>query len=292
MRHHREIRISQGAIYLTTLVSVALLLLIIGSVALLGIAASNETNRIKENVEMTLVLADSIGDEQARELGKKMERYPFIRTIEVVDKAQALKHWNEATGENLEEIFGANPLSPEIAFTLKADYTSPRQQKRICSNLQRLPGVEGVATPDARFVEAMNRNIYRVMWGCGALALLLVGVSFVLINNTVHLTIYSKRFTIHTMQLVGASDSFIRRPLLLQNLGIGALAGVIASAILTVALFWGDSVVIVNFGRLVPWLDMVIVSASLIAGGALICTLSAYISSTKYLRKHYDELFR
>lgn len=292
MSHHREVHISRGAIHLTTLVSVALLLLIIGSVALLGIAARNETRRLQENVELTLVLNDTISDADATELMTKISRYPFIRTISLTDRAAALAHWNDATGENLEELFGANPLSPEIDFTLKADYTSAHQQERICTNLTRLPGVEGVAKPDARFVEAMNNNIRKIMWALGGIAILLVAVSFVLINNTVHLTIYTKRFTIHTMQLVGASDSFIRKPLLLQNMGIGALAGVCATALLGGMLASGDSLMSVKISTLVPWPEALAVGGCLVAMGAIICCGAAYLSSTKYLRKRYEELFR
>lgn len=288
MKNPKEVKLSRGAVYLTTVVSVSLLLLIIGAVALLGIAADRETQRLKENVELSIVLKDSVGDSCAAVIMDSVARLPYINTTRLVTKEQALRNWNEDTGEDLQQLFGVNPLSPEIVFTLKAAFTGERQMAAVKEQLERSPEVEGVAAPDARFVDAMNRNITTALWILCALAAVLVAISFVLINNTVHLTIYSRRFTIHTMQLVGASDAFVRRPLLSGNFTVGVISGLIASGALACAM----AALPAQMAALVSWQAQCVVYASLVVAGGLICLIAAYLSSTRYLRKSYDELFK
>ena len=292
MKHPKEYKISRGAEYLTTLVSVSLLLLIIGAVALLAIAADRETRRLKGNIELSLIMADSVGDARCALLADSLRRLPCARQVSCISSAEAMKAWQQQTGENLQAVFGVNPLSPEIALTLRPDHTSPDSLKAIEARLRKLPGVEEVAMPDARMVEDMNRTIGHIMWGLGTLALVMVAISFVLINNTVHLGIYSRRFAIHTMQLVGATDSFVRRPLLAGNTLTGVLAGLIASALLAAALASGPALANAPLTLWVPWSCALPVFAALTAAGALICLLAAFIASTRWLRKDYDSLFK
>ena len=132
--------------------------------------------------------------------------------------------------EDLETLFGVNPLSPEVSFTVKADYASEASLRKIKAQVEKMGLVEAVAAPDAEMVDTMNTNIEKAAYVLGGIALVLLVISFVLINNTVRPTIYSRRFTIHTMQLVGATNRFIRRPMVGNNLLSGVLAGLIASA--------------------------------------------------------------
>lgn len=291
MKKRKEYRLSKGAEYLTTLVSVSLLLLIIGSVALLGIAARRESSRLQAGVELSAIMADSITDRQASALAAQLAAQPYVDSVRVVTKAEALANWSELTGENLQEVFGVNPLSPEIAFTLRSGYTSPQQMDRIVTSLTALPQVEGVARPDEQLIRAMADNISRLMWILGAVALVMIVISVVLINNTVHLAIYSRRFLIHTMQLVGATDTFVRRPIVVRNGVVGLTAGAVASAVLA-ALLWGsNSMAAVSVTRIVTWQYAALVFAALVAGGALVCAGASAVSATVYLRKDYDKLF-
>lgn len=291
MRKRKEYRLAKGAEYLTTLVSVSLLLLIIGSVALLGIAARRESQRLRSGVELSAVMADSITDAQAAALGRRLAAQPYVDSVRVISKAEALENWSELTGENLEEVFGVNPLSPEVAFTLRGGYTSPQQVDRIVSSLTALPQVEGVARPDEAMIVAMTENIAKLIWVLGGVALVMIIISVVLINNTVHLAIYSRRFIIHTMQLVGATDGFVRRPVVVRNGVVGMLAGVMASAALAALLWGGGSLVAISMADVVPWGDAAIVFAALMTGGAAVCSVASAVSATVYLRKDYDRLF-
>lgn len=152
--------------------------------------------------------------------------------------------------------------------------------------------VEAVAAPDAEMVDTMNTNIEKAAYVLGGIALVLLVISFVLINNTVHLTIYSRRFTIHTMQLVGATNGFIRRPIVGNNLLSGVLAGLLASAVIAAAMLGAPRMGYGHLGTLVPWWQFGAIAAALVIVGALICSVAAIAATNRYLRKDYDELFK
>ena len=152
--------------------------------------------------------------------------------------------------------------------------------------------VEAVAAPDAEMVDTMNTNIEKAAYVLGGIALVLLVISFVLINNTVHLTIYSRRFTIHTMQLVGATNGFIRRPIVGNNLLSGVLAGLLASAVMAAAMLGAPRMGYGHLGTLVPWWQFGAIAAALVIAGALICSVAAIAATNRYLRKDYDELFK
>lgn len=153
--NNKEVRISYWARYLTTIVSVTLVLLIIGLIALIGVSADSEATRLKETLELSVVTTDSTTDAGAARLKETLDRQPYVNSTRLITKAEALRTWTEETGENLEELFGVNPLTPEIAITLKEAYTSPADIARIRTVISRMPDVEGVAVPDKELVEDM-----------------------------------------------------------------------------------------------------------------------------------------
>lgn len=292
MKQEKEVRISYWAAHLTTIVSVALVLVIIGVIAMVSAAAASETRRIKEKIELSAVLTDSATDSQADSLAKAIAALPFTRSAKAVTKEDAMRQWKADTGEDLETLFGVNPLSPEVSFTVKADYASEAGLRKIKAQVEKMGLVEAVAAPDAEMVDTMNTNIEKAAYVLGGIALVLLVISFVLINNTVHLTIYSRRFTIHTMQLVGATNGFIRRPIVGNNLLSGVLAGLLASAVMAAAMLGAPRMGYGHLGTLVPWWQFGAIAASLVIVGALICSVAAIAATNRYLRKDYDELFK
>lgn len=292
MRQEKEVRISYWAAHLTTIVSVALVLVIIGVIAMVSAAAASETRRIKEKIELSAVLTDSATDSQADSLAKAIAALPFTRSAKAVTKEDAMRQWKADTEEDLETLFGVNPLSPEVSFTVKADYASEAGLRKIKAQVEKMGLVEAVAAPDAEMVDTMNTNIEKAAYVLGGIALVLLVISFVLINNTVHLTIYSRRFTIHTMQLVGATNGFIRRPIVGNNLLSGVLAGLLASAVIAAAMLGAPRMGYGHLGTLVPWWQFGAIAAALVIVGALICSVAAIAATNRYLRKDYDELFK
>ena len=142
MKNNKEVRISYWAAHLTTVVSVTLVLLIIGIIALITVSATSETRRPGERLEVSVVMADTVSNARAEALAKEIEKSPYALSVGVVSKEAALKIWKADTGEDLEALFGVNPLSPEVAFTVKSGY-SPEDSLRVIE--KRISGFEGVA---------------------------------------------------------------------------------------------------------------------------------------------------
>ena len=292
MKNNKEVKISYWAAHLTTIVSVTLVLVIIGIIALISIGASNETRRLREKLEVSVVMADTVKNSLAGELSDRLSETPYALSVGMITKEDALKNWKADTGEDLEALFGVNPLSPEVNFTLRSEYASPDSLAVIEKELLATPGVANVVLPDATLVAVMNSNIERFALILGGIALVMIIISFVLINNTVHLAVYARRFTIHTMQLVGATNGFIRRPFVNNNMLSGLLAGVVASVVIGLALAAAPEAGFSDIEEYVGWGEYGLLALCLTATGVLLCGIAAWFATTRYLRQDYEELFK
>ncbi len=292
MKNNKEVKISYWAAHLTTIVSVTLVLIIIGIIALISVSAANETRRLREKLEVNVVMADTISDSLTKVIAERISVQPYALAVKVITKQEALNNWKKDTGEDLEALFGVNPLSPEITFTVKSDYTTDAELKKIETYVMSIPGVEGAALPDSIMVENMNRSIERFALILGVVALVMLIISFVLINNTVHLAIYARRFTIHTMQLVGATNGFIRRPFVNNNMLSGLIAGLLATLVLVLAMISAPGAGFSNITDYISWELLGVVGAGLVCGGVLLCGIAAWVATSRYLHQDYDELFK
>lgn len=290
MKKGREVKISYWAAHATTIVTVTMVLLTIGLILLTGISARRETRRLRESLEISVIMADSVSDANASAIAKELKTFPYCRNVALITKKKAMQMWKEETGEDLEALFGVNPLSPEISFTLPENYSQKDSIDKITKRLMKVAGVESVATPDKEVIASMNSNIGKLTSILGGIAIVMLIISFVLINNTVHLTIYARRFIIHTMQLVGATNGFIRRPIVLRNLYAGLLAGLIASLLLGAALFSAPQFGFSDISRYITLETFGCVAAILIVFGGAICAIAAVIATSHYLRKDYHQL--
>ena len=289
---HKEVKISFLASHLTTIVSVTLVLILVGIISLVWVGAENETRRLREQVELSAVMADSVSDARAKEIGHQLAREPYSRKVRVISKAKALEYWNRQTGEDLKALYGVNPLSPEVTFALKADWNTSTRLDSIRKVLLTIDGVESVDAPDSDVVEAMNSNIAGLTLILAVIAVVMLVISFVLINNTVQLTIYSRRFTIHTMQLVGATNAFIARPVVMSNALCGLVAGILSALLVSGCLAGAPHAGVGNPIASLGWQMLLVIAGGLILLGILLCSLSAWIATARYLRKDYSELFR
>lgn len=292
MNVRKEARLSYWAHHLTTIISVTLVLLLMGIIALTWISADAEIRRIKERVELSVILRDSVPEGAGRRLADEIKAAPYSRDVRLITREEALENWTRETGENLNEVFGVNPLSEEISFSLDARYASTDSIAAISKTLAANPAVEDVAKPDATMIETMNRNLGYLTLILGIIAIVMALISFVLINNTVHLTIHSRRFLIHTMQLVGATNGFILRPIILNQVLAGLLAGLTADAIIAASLFGSKEVGLPDMATIVRWEVFLPNAGIILLAGALLCGLAAWISASIYLRKDYDSLFK
>lgn len=292
MKGAGDVKISYWATHLTTTVSVTLVLLLVGIITFITLSSEKESKKIRERLEVNLVLNDNVTDSIAQALVSQLDKLPYSFDAGYIGKKQALEDWKQETGEDLETLFGVNPLSPEVYFRIRADYSSPDSLSLIKSQLNELPDVAEVVMPDSEMVEAMNRNIQSLAIILGIVALVMIIISFVLINNTVHLNIYARRFTIHTMQLVGATNGFIRKPFILNNLWAGLTAAIIASCILALSLSAAPHLGWNDVAEYISWWLYACVAGGMLIAGPMICCIAASIATSRYLRKDYDELIR
>lgn len=286
-----DVKISYWAAHFTTIVSVTMLLVLVGAICLLGLTAGNTARDIKQQQQVSLVMADTVTNEQAARLTDSLKARPYVHQTTLITKEQALADWNASTGDDAEAIAGYNFFTPEIELSLKADYTTAAALAEVQKQLAGEPGVDEVVLPDAQVISSMDSFFSRVMFILGIVAIAMIAISFVLINNTVLLTIYSRRFTIHTMQLVGATPGFIRRPFIASNAGAGVVAGLMAALVLGGAVQFISKTQMPELSSYLSAAETWTVCVLLIIAGAGLCSLSAFIATNRYLRKDYDDLF-
>lgn len=275
--------------FVTAGISTTLVLLLLGLVAFFVLAAHNLSVYVRENISFSILVSDDMKERDILQLQKQLSRQPFVRYTEYISKEQAQKEYIETMGIDPQEFVIHNPLTASIEIKLKSDYANADSIARIEQLIKQDSNVREVSYRK-ELVNAVNDNIRKISLSLLALAVVLTLISFALINNTIRLTIYSQRFLIHTMKLVGASWAFIRRPFLLRNLWIGLLAGAVASGILWAAARW---VVAYEPGlvRVVTPRVMLLVSAVVLASGVLITWLCALLSINKYLRMKAGTLY-
>ncbi len=292
MKEEKEVKISWIAAHATTLISVTLVLLLVGIIAMMVTATAVQTHRLEEKVELSAILVDSVSDSQAKQIAAEIGKSDFCGSTSIITKEEAARRWKADMGEDLEELFGVNPLSPEVSFTLKAPYVSTDSIKAIIASVSRIQGVNEVIQPDTAMIDSMKSNISAFSWVLGIIAAIMLIISFALINNTVHLTIYSRRFTIHTMKLVGATNGFIRRPIVLSNMSVGLIGGLLASGVIAVALAAAPKYGINDMADYISWTAYAMIAGGITLLGMVICSIAASIAATSYLRKDYSQLFR
>ena len=282
--------ISTFSAQITATISVALVLLLIGIIAMLGIAAHSITRNIKENIGFDIVLTDTATDAEVNQLKSKWTASPYTASVRYYSKEDALMNWEEETGENLMDVLGINPFSGELEVKVKADYASSDSINKIITPLKSLPYVHEVKV-HTELVDSINRNINSVSLILIIITCALLFISFALINNTVRLTVYSRRFIIHTMKLVGATGSFIRRPFINANVVSGIISALIASAILAGTLYYLQGIDS-GIASAITWPQAACVFAGILIIGIIICAVAALFATNKYLRLDYDDMFR
>lgn len=273
----------------TTVMSVALVLLLLGIVAFLGLAAKQVTSNLKENIGFDVVVKENATEAEVNQLKQMWNNAAYMSSVKYVSREDALKEWERETGEDLMEVLGVNPLSAEFEVKVKSDYANVDSLNKIEYQLKQVPGIESVQM-HKDVVDTINNNIKNVALILIAVAVVLLIISVALINNTVRLTVYSRRFLIHTMKLVGAKPSFIRRPIVVSNAVNGIIASIIAMVLLSGVLYY-----LIEFeagwGSLISLVDVAVVYGMLLAVGAVICALAAMFAANRFIALDYDELF-
>ena len=283
-------RVRHGLQGITLCISTALVLILLGMVVFSVLTARNLSSYVKEMLTVTMILGEDVTDPEARQLCNDLRKRPYINHITYISKEQALKEQTEAMGTDPSEFLGMNPFTASIELQLKAQYANNDSLKWISKNLRGDSKVTDITYPQD-LMESVNSNLNKINLVLLVLAVLLTCVSFSLINNTVRLGMYARRFTIHTMKLVGASWSFIRKPFLGNAIGIGLLAAVLADAVLAggiYALYTYEPGVL----TVITWQVMAVTGGTVFVFGLLITLLCSYVAVNKFLRMKAGDLYK
>ncbi|MDR0811415.1 MAG: permease-like cell division protein FtsX [Paludibacter sp.] len=278
-----------SALHLTSTLSMSLVLFLIGLVSLLFFVVRDLSVFVRENITLSVVLNDDTQPENRKRIELFFNNMGYAKQIEYVSKEAALKQYVESLGANPEDFLGYNPLHASLEVKLNARYANPDSVQMIEGKLKRFENINRVVY-QKDMINLVNQNVRKISFALLGLALLLLIVSVALIHNTVRLAIYSNRFIINTMKLVGANRWFIRKPYVSQ----GALNGFFAAI---AALIFLALVVVSAFRELgltafqIHPFTILAVAIIVIVAGIAITALSSYIAVGRYLRMKTDDIY-
>lgn len=276
----------------TATLSVALVLFILGLASFMGIAAHKVTQGIKENMGFVVLFNEDVTASDISSVKTKVEKLAGVRATSYSSPDAVLDRWQKMVGEeeDIVRLAGINPFVGELEVKVRSEYASNDSIALLTAPLMLMPQVSEIKVHTA-LVERVNSTLRSISLALVFVAVALLTVSFILIFNTVRLSVYARRFTIYTMKLVGATGSFIRRPFLTDNLVNGLVAGLIASAALVAAVCYGRRYE-AEVGVLLDWDVVAAVLVGVILTGMLICLVAAIFAANRYLRLSYDEMFK
>ncbi|MDP4278284.1 MAG: permease-like cell division protein FtsX [Bacteroidota bacterium] len=273
----------------TSTLTISLVLLLLGVMLTLGFLAKDLSVYVRENMCLSVVVNDDLQLPDARMFEKKLETAPWARSVNYIDKETALKELVAQLGDNPEDLLGYNPALASFEIYLKADYANPDSVAKIDLYLRQFKNVQDVIYRKD-LVHLVNDNVKRISFALLIVAILLTFISYSMIRNTVRLMIYSKRFLIRTMQLVGAGKGFIQKPFLLENLWSGIIASILAMCYLYGLLYYLDGKISGILHIMDPQM-LVIVFVSILIFGIAIMTTATWLAVNRYLKMDTNELY-
>ncbi len=275
--------------YASSIISISLVLLLIGIAALLIVNARSVSDYFKENMQLSVILKPDVSDEDALSYQKSVETLPFIKGTRLVTREEGAAELAGMLGDDFLSVFETSPVPVSLEITLQADYVAPDSVAFVRRTLSASDKVEEVEYQQS-LVETLNANLAKISLVLGVFILLMLFISFVLINNTVRLGVFSRRFTVHTMQLVGATRRFIRKPFMNGAL----LQGLVSSVLALVALAGVLALLRRSFPQMFAVIEMrslLIVAGTVIVCGVAICLLSTYLVVNKLVSLDKDRLY-
>ena len=274
----------------TLCISTAMVLILLGLIVFSTLTGRNLSTYVKENLEVTMLMEQDMSDAEAHIVYKSLLDKPYIRSIQFISKQQALAEATRTMGTNPAEFTdGVNPFPSSIVLTLTSDYANNDSLKWISAELKKYPKVSEINYQED-LIDAVNQNLAKIGIGLLVLAVLLTFISFSLINNTVRLGIYARRFSIHTMKLVGASWGFIRRPFVWRAVGIGLIAALIAVITLSCFVYMLYTKEPEILTVVTPQV-MLVTAASVFFFGIIITAICSSLSVNKFLKMKASELY-
>lgn len=282
-------RVSTFGSRLTSIVSVALVLFLLGLVLMSGFAAGALTDRMRSNLRLVVKMENDAGDAAINALKQQFLADDAIEVMTFMSADDIMAQESAFLADSLIGELDVNPYQAEFELQMAPDYANADSIAMLTCRYTDADGVDEIVS-DAALVAGVDKGLRRLRGILLGIAAVLLVISIALINNTVSLSVYSRRFAIHTMRLVGATNSFIRRPFIIAGAVNGLIAGAAASVLLLIARAVGASVdptVVLGL----DWQHMALIFVILLLSGAALCAATAFVATSRYLATDYDELF-
>ena len=275
--------------WVSTVISISLVLLLVGVASILLLNARSVSDYFKENLQVSVLMKQDVTEEQALAYQSSLAGMPGVKATTFISREQGIEEMAQMLGRDFLDVFSTAPVPVSIDVNLEAAYVSPDSLEVVKTALSASPLVDEVVYQTS-LVEALNANLQKIGLVLGVLILLLLFISFVLIGNMVRLNVFSRRFTIHTMQLVGATRGFIRAPFIGQS----ALQGLFAALVAILLLVGGLFILRKEFVQLfeIFRLDTLLITMGIVVvSGVLICVVSTWIVVGRLVRFDRDQLY-
>ncbi len=283
--YQRRIATSQ----FTSVISITLVLFLLGMLGLIILHAGKVSDYVKENIGFSIMIREGVKEPGILELKKNLDRQYYVKSSEYIPRDRAAEKLQDELGEDFIGFLGYNPLLPSIDLRIKAPYANVDSLGRIEQRLLAIPEIKEVFYQKS-LVDAINKNMEKISFILLGFSGLLLFIAIVLINNTIRLSVYAKRFIIRSMQLVGATEGFIMKPMLAKSLLQGFISAVIALLMLMLLVYFA----IDQLPELVELHDpliLILLVVSIFLIGALISWVSTWLAVRKYLRIRTDLLY-
>lgn len=277
-------------VYISTIFSIALVLLMLGMLGLILVHAKNLSNYVKENIVLNIIVDEGAKETDVLQFQKELNANPAIKNTQYVNKEMAARNLTNDLGEDFVNFLGYNPLLSTVDVYLKADYANNKSIDALKANIAKNPVVKEVIYQSS-LIDMVNKNLNTIGLVILGFAAILLVISVALINNTIRLAIYSQRFLIKSMQLVGATRGFIRKPFILVAALHGLIAAFIAILILLGILYYVQRE-IPEVVLLRNYTEFGIVLAGMIGIGIFITGISTSVAVSRYLRLKIYDLYR
>lgn len=276
--------------YITTVISISLVLFMLGLVGIVLLHGQKLSVLIRENIGLSVIIKNNVQERTIQEFRKNLDNQPFVKETEYITREQAAEELKESLGEDFIAFIGYNPLLPSVEVKLNSAWANIDSMLVIEKKLMTSNVVEEVIYQKS-LVHLVNENIRRISLVLLAFSFLLLLIAIALINNTIRLSVYSKRFIIRSMQLVGANQGFIRKPFVIQGILHGIYSAIIALILLAGIIYFSRQ----EMPELAALQDagmMLVLAGVVIILGVLISSISTYFAVGKYLRSSLDELYQ
>jgi cell division transport system permease protein len=274
---------------ITSTISITLVLVLLGLTLLIIFMGNGLSNYMKENMSFNVMLTADVTDAQISKVRKNLDAQPFVKSSRFISKEEAKEELIKELGDDPEELLGYNPALDCIEIFLHSAYANNDSIAVINKIIRQDNNVTDLLFQQEA-IDLINNNLSKVMTILLILSAILLFISFTLIRNTIRLSVYSKRFLIHTMKLVGATGSFIRRPFVINNIITGVIAGLIADGII-MALMTYFNKEYVGIDPIVTSMDLAIIFVAVVLLGVIITTIATAFAVNRYVKMRSDQLY-